>query len=212
MLELLQFFATSFVALFFVVDPFAAIPLLLSMTEGDSEGHRRATARKAAVTVAVVLLGFALAGGFVFRLFGIEMASFRIAGGILLFVMALDMMRARRSRTRTSDEEVAEGTDSSEVGTVPLGIPMMAGPGAMSTVTVLVESTKHSMPKLAMLALAVALTGLLSYIVLRGAEPLGRILKTTGLNILTRVMGLILAAVAVQIIVTGVHESFPGLR
>src|SRR5690606_5957785 len=141
-----------------------------------------------------------------------DLASFRVAGGILLFLMALDMMRASTSRTRTSKVEVREGVDMAEVGTVPLGVPMLAGPGAMSTVTVLVQSAQGSHGKLALVACAVLLTSVLTYFVLRGAEPLGRLLKTTGLSILSRVMGLILGAVAVQIIVTGIHEAFPGLK
>lgn len=212
MAELLGFSATTFIALFFVVDPFAAVPLLLVMTRGDTEAQRRATARKAALTVGIVLFGFGAAGSVVFRLFGIDMASFRVAGGILLFLMALDMMRAHTSPTRTSDEEVQEGTDRSEVGTVPIGVPMLAGPGSMSTVTVLVQGAKGSGLKLAIVGLCVVVTALLSYFVLRGAEPLGRVLKKTGLHILSRVMGLILAAVAVQIVLTGIHEAFPGLK
>lgn len=212
MAELFQFSVTSFVALFFVVDPFAAVPLLLSMTRGDSRERRALTARRAAITVGVVLLGFAAVGSLIFRIFGIDMASFRVAGGILLFLMALDMMQASTSRTRTSEEEVKEGVDMAEMGTVPLGVPMLAGPGAMSTVTVLVQSAKGSHTKLAVVACAVLLTSVLTYFVLRAAEPLGRLLKTTGLSILSRVMGLILAAVAVQIVITGIHEAFPNLK
>jgi multiple antibiotic resistance protein len=209
--DVFQFGATSFVALFFVVDPFAIVPVTLAMTHGYTPEQRRRTARRAAITVGLVLGGFAFAGGLLFRAFGIDMATFRIAGGILLFLMALDMLRAHRSATRTSEEEVREGTDKTEVGAVPLGMPMLAGPGAMSTVAVLVQGARGSWMKLVAVGLCVVATALLCYVVLAGAERLRALLKTTGLNVLNRIMGLILAAVAVQFVATGVKELFPAL-
>jgi multiple antibiotic resistance protein len=209
--ELVPFATTSFVALFFVVDPFAIIPVVLSMTQGYSPEQTRRTARRAATTVGLVLGGFAIGGGLLFRAFGIDVATFRVAGGILLFLMALDMLRAHRSETRTSDAEVREGADKSEVGAVPLGVPMLAGPGAMSTVTVLVQAAGTSYLKIAVVLLCVTVTAFLSYWILRAAAPIGSLLKTTGLNVLTRLMGLILAAVAVQFVATGVRELFPAL-
>lgn len=212
MSEWLGFAATTFFAIFFVVDPFAALPLFLTMTSDASASHRRTTALKAALTVAVVLLVFAAAGGAIFKLFGISIGAFRIAGGLLLFLMALDMMRARRSDTRTSDAEVAEGIDKSEVGIVPLGLPMLAGPGSIATVTVLMSSSRESMSRTAIVVTCILLTALLTYVVLISATFLGRKLKATGLNVLNRVMGLILTAVAVQFVATGIQELFPQVR
>lgn len=210
--QLIEFAVTAFSAVFFTVDPFAAVPLYLSMTAGDSPAQRRRTALKAALTVAVVLLVFALAGSVIFRLFGISIGAFRVAGGLLLFLMALDMMRAHRSDTRTSDAEVAEGADKSEAGIVPLGLPMLAGPGAIATVTVLVSASRDSTGKVAIVVICIVVTSLITFAVLRAATQVERTLKTTGLNVLNRVMGLILAAVAVQFVATGVRELFPQLH
>ena len=208
---MIEFAITAFTAVFFVVDPVAALPLFLTMTAGDSPQKRRATALKATLTVVATLLLFALAGGVIFRVFGISIGAFRVAGGVLLFLMALDMMRAQRSETRSSDAEVAEGQEKSEPGVVPLGLPMLAGPGAIATVSVLMNSARDSFAKSAIVVLCVLVTAVITYVVLRGATQLERTLKTTGLNVLNRVMGLILAAVAVQFVATGVRELFPFL-
>src|SRR5262249_48922017 len=139
------FTVTTLLAVFFVVDPFAAVPIFLTMTAGDTPEQRRGTAMKAGLTVACILLGFSIAGGLIFRVFGITIGSFRIAGGLLLFLMAVDMMRAQRSGTRATDAEVAEGVDRTEVGVVPLGLPVLAGPGSIATVTVLMSSAHESL-------------------------------------------------------------------
>lgn len=212
MADLLQFSVTAFCAVFFVVDPFVAVPLYLSMTAGNSAAQRRSTALKAALTVAAVLLTFALAGGAIFRLFGISIGAFRVAGGLLLFLMAVDMMRAQRSGTRTSDAEISEGAVQHESGIVPLGLPVLAGPGSIATVTVLMSSVRESMAKAVIVLLSIFVTAAITYVVLLGATSLQRVLRTTGLNVLSRVMGLILAAVAVQFVAIGVQELFPRLR
>lgn len=202
---------TTFSAVFLAVDPFAAVPLFLAMTAGDSVEHRRRTAAKATWTVALTLGAFAVAGGAIFRIFGVSIGAFRVAGGALLFLMAIDMLRARTSSTRTSDAEIAEGVDKAEVGIVPLGIPMLAGPGSIATVTVLMSAARESIVHQAFVLACVASTAAITYAVLRGAVWLERTLKTTGLNVLNRLLGLILAAVAVQFVAGGIQELFPGL-
>lgn len=209
--DLLGFSITAFFAVFMVVDPFAAVPLFLTMTTDNNADQRRSTARKAAITVAAVLLSFALAGGLIFRLFGISIGAFRIAGGLLLFLMSVEMMRAQRHATRTSEAEIAEGAVKEEAGVVPLGLPMLAGPGAIATVTVLMSSAADSTVKAAVVISCIVITALITYVVLLSATRLERALKTTGINVLNRVMGLILAAVAVQFVATGIRELFPQL-
>lgn len=209
--DLLQFAITAFTAVFFVVDPFAALPMFLTMTAGETPERRKWTARKAALTVAATLLTFALAGGLIFRMFGISIGAFRVAGGLLLFLMAVDMMRAQQSQTRASAAEVAEGQEKSEPGIVPLGLPMLAGPGSIATVSVLMNSARASFLKSAIVVLSAIFTAFVTWLVLRGAARLERALKKTGLAVLTRVMGLILAAVAVQFVATGIRELFPQL-
>jgi multiple antibiotic resistance protein len=207
----LSFALLTFSAIFFVVDPFAAVPLFLSITTGDSAEKRRRTAFKAAAVCTVTLLFFAATGGFLFRLLGVSMGAFRIAGGALLFLLALDMMRAQRSRVRTTPEEESEGFEKEDVAVIPLGIPMLAGPGAIATVTVLMGEAHARPERAATIAACVVATGALTFLMLRGALTLERRLKRTGLAILNRVMGLLLAAIAVEFVVTGLAEVFPGL-
>lgn len=208
MAELISFTLITFSAIFFVVDPFAAIPLFLAITQGDPPAKRRVMALKAALACTATLLLFVAAGGLIFRLFGITLGAFRIAGGILLFLLALDMMRAQRSRVRTSPEEITEGVEKDDVAIIPLGIPMLAGPGSIATVTVLMSKAETA-AKASIVVGCILTTGLLSYLLLRAAAVLERTLKQTGLNILNRIMGLILAAVAVQFVVSGIRDVLP---
>jgi multiple antibiotic resistance protein len=208
----LSFALLTFSAVFFVVDPFAAIPLFLVITEGDSVEKRRRAALKASVVATITLLVFSVAGGLIFRLFGITLGAFKIAGGILLFMVALDMLRAQRSRTRSVPEEEREGIVKEDVAVIPLGIPVLAGPGAIATVTVLMSDAWKAPGRVAVVVACVLVTGFLTFLLLRAATRLERALKQTGLNILNRLMGLLLAAVAVQFVVNGILDSFPALR
>ena len=152
---------------------------------------------------------FAALGGLIFRLLGISLGAFRIAGGLLLFLLAVDMLRAQRSRQRTSPEEVAEGTEKPDISLFPLAIPMLAGPGAISTVMVLMSRVDHYW-HYAVIFVSIALTAVGVYFVLKGALVIERRLGQTGLNVLQRVMGLILAAVAVQFVIEGIQSVLPG--
>lgn len=207
--EALAFSLSTLTTLFFVVDPPAAAPIFLSMTANDSAEHKRRTALRASIATFITLALFAAVGGVIFRLLGISLGAFRIAGGLLLFLLAVDMLRAERSRQRTSPEEEAEGTDKPDVSLFPLAIPMLAGPGAISTVMVLVSRVEHVW-HYGVIFIAIALTAIGVYYVLRGALIIERRLGHTGLNVLQRVMGLILAAVAVQFVVEGVQAVLPA--
>jgi len=157
------------------------------------------------------LFVFSATGGLIFKLFGITLGAFRIAGGILLFLLALDMMRAQRSRVRTSPEEESEGAEREDVAIIPLGIPMLAGPGSIATVTVLMSRAGGSWPHVAIVVACILATGVLTFVLLRMAPLLERTLRQTGLNILNRIMGLILAAVAVQFVVSGIADVLPQI-
>ncbi len=209
MSELISFAMLTFSAVFFVVDPFAVIPMFLAVTAGDSAAKKRATALRASAVCTVTLVAFALAGSLIFKLFGITLPAFRIAGGTLLFLMALDMLRAQRSRTRSSPEEEREGVMKDDVAVIPVGIPMLAGPGAIATVIVLMGQAKGSMMHGVIVLACVLATGVLTYLLLRSAAVLERALKQTGLNILNRLMGLLLAAMAVQFVIYGVRDVIP---
>lgn len=203
--ELAQFAVVAFTAIFFVVDPLAIIPVFLAMTRDDSPEKKRRMAFKAGAATIVTLLLFAVAGNVVFQIFGITLGAFKIAGGALLFLLALDMMKAQPSKVRVAPEEQAEGIERDDVAIVPLTIPMLAGPGAIAT-TMVVTSKADGPLKLAIVGVVVVVTGVLTWLVLRSALLIETRLGATGLNVMTRVMGLLLAAVAVQFIVDGAAD------
>lgn len=207
----LAFALSTLTTLFFVVDPLAAAPIYLAMTAQDDADHRRRTALRAAVATFAILAIFAAVGSLIFRLLGISIGAFRIAGGILLFLLAVDMLRAQRSRQRTSPEEEIEGVDKADISLFPLAIPMLAGPGSISTVMLLTSRVEHYWHYPVIFG-AVAVTAVAVYYVLSGATRMERRLGKTGMNVMQRVMGLILAAIAVQFVIEGIHAVLPLLR
>jgi multiple antibiotic resistance protein len=196
-----------FTSVFFIVDPFAVIPTFLAMTVRDTPPQRRAAARRGAWTCAIALIAFALAGSLIFKIFGITIGAFKIAGGVLIGLNALDMVQARRSQQRETAVETAEGIQKDDVSIMPLGVPMLAGPGAISTVMVLALGAK-SIAATVTLYLSIVLTSVITYFVLSAASLLERRLGQTGMRILTRLMGLVLCAIAIQFIIDGIKLSF----
>jgi len=196
-----------FTSVFFIVDPFAVIPTFLAMTARDTPPQRRVLARRGAWTCAITLILFALGGSLIFKLFGITIGAFKIAGGVLIGLNALDMVQARRSQQRETAVETAEGIQKDDIGIMPLGVPMLAGPGAISTVMVLALGAK-SVAATATVYISIVLTSVLTYFVLSAASIVERRLGQTGMRILTRIMGLVLCAIAVQFIIDGVKLSF----
>src|ERR1700760_2337282 len=155
-------------SIFFLVDPFAAIPAFLAITEGSDRKRQQHMARKGAITCFVVLTTFALAGKFIFRMFGITLPAFEIAGGVILLLIGIDMIEARRSPTQESTDETVEATSKDDAGIVPLGIPMLAGPGAISSVMILVGQALKPW-ELGVVLGAITLTAWLSHLLLNGA-------------------------------------------
>jgi multiple antibiotic resistance protein len=206
----LSFTFSTLTTLLLVVDAPAAVPLYLSMTESDTLEHKRRTAFRASLAAGLVLAAFGAMGGLIFRVLGISLGAFRIAGGVLLFLLAIDMLRAQRSRQRTSPEEEAEGLDRPDISIFPLAIPMLAGPGATSTVMVLVSRAQHLWQYIVVFG-AIALTSLITLALLRSGLRVERRLGQTGMNVLQRVMGLILAATAVQFVVDGAATLLPTI-
>ena len=164
-------------------------------------------ARKAALTCFIVLTSFALAGQLIFRMFGITLPAFEIAGGLILLLIGLDMLEAKRSPTQEAHGDTEEGAAKEDAGIVPLGIPMLAGPGAISSVMVLVGQAP-SMFRWEMGAVlgSIAITCLVSYLVLAGAGRVRAVLGETGIRILVRIMGLLLVALAMQFFVNGLTD------
>ena len=195
-----------FTSVLFIVDPFAAVPTFLAMTERDSPAQRRLLAKRGAWTCAITLIAFALGGSLIFRIFSITIGAFKIAGGVLIGLNALDMVQGRRSQQRETPAERAEGIQKDDIGIIPLGVPMLAGPGAISTVMVLALGSKGALLTAAVYV-AITLTALISFYVLAAASLVERRLGHTGMRILTRLMGLVLCAIAVQFIIDGIKLS-----
>lgn len=196
---MIEYAALAFASLFAIVDPFAAIPVFLAVTAGSSLDERRRVARIACLTATAVIAGFALAGPLVFRLFGVTLAAFQIAGGLVLLLAAFDMLRAQASPLRATAEEVAEGVRNGDVAITPLAVPLLAGPGAITMAIVQSGRAASLVEHLAFYAV-VAAVGLTAYGALRLAADGARHISPTVLNIVTRLMGLLVAAIGVQFI------------
>lgn len=195
-----------FTSVLFIVDPFAVIPTFLAMTERDAPPQRRVLARRGAWTCAVTLTLFALGGSLIFKVFGITIGAFKIAGGVLIGMNALDMVQARRSHQKETPVEKAEGINKDDIGIMPLGIPMLAGPGAISTVMVLALASKTALSTAALYA-SITLTSWIAFHTLAAASAVERRLGQTGMRILTRLMGLVLLAIATQFVLDGLKLS-----
>ncbi len=198
---MLEYAFLTFGSLFAIVDPFAAIPTFLAMTSNDPPGARRRMARTACITTAGVLAAFALLGPSIFHLFGITLSAFQIAGGLVLLLSALDMLRAQKSPLKETPEEVAEGMSKEDIAITPLAVPLLAGPGAITTSIVLAGRATTLAHKAVFFAL-IALVALASYWTLTLAAESAKKLSPIFLNIVTRLMGLLLAAIGVQFILS----------
>jgi multiple antibiotic resistance protein len=210
--EALALSIVSLSAIFFVVDPFAAVPFFLAMTREHPPQKRRETALRASLTAGLVLATFAVAGAWIFRLLGIGLPAFKIAGGVVLLLLAVDMIRTQPSRTRITDKELEAGADKEDVAIVPLAMPLLAGPGSIATVVVLMARAREGQWWQAVPVLgAIAVTAGLTYLVLSGAARIERVLGRTGLAIMERAAGLLLVAVAVQFMLDGIGEGLPRL-
>jgi len=204
---LVRFSVLALSSIFFLVDPFAAIPSFLAITGSASPERSRQMARKGTLTCFIVLTSFAVAGQLIFRLFGITLPAFEIAGGMILLLIGLDMLQAKRSATQETSGDTEEGATKDDAGIVPLGIPMLAGPGAISSVMVLVGQTRSVWCwEMGAILASITLTSLVSYLVLAGAGRVLKVLGETGIRVLVRVMGLLLVALAMQYFVNGLTD------
>jgi len=192
-------------SIFFLVDPFAALPTFLAVTAGATKIRRRAMALKASVTAWVALSAFALLGRYLFQMFGITLPAFEIAGGIILLLIGLDMLEAKRSPTQEVSGDAEEAASKEDAGIVPLGIPMLAGPGSITSVMVLVGQAQNSL-QIGIILGAIAVTAAVCFFVLGNSDKVATVLGDTGIRILVRIMGLLLVALAVQYFVNGMAD------
>ena len=190
-------------SLFVIVDPLATVPAFLAMTPNDTPEQRIRTARLACCVTAGVLLVFSVAGQLVFRIMGITMPAFQIAASIVLLLVALDMLRAQRSRVMETHEETKAGIEKPDIAVTPLAIPMLAGPGAISTVILLQNEAKNIAEHIALYG-CILTVALASYMILRIAARGSRWLNPIAMSIATRIMGLLLASVAIQFMLNAI--------
>jgi len=200
-----------FVALAVIVNPVSALPLFVSMTANNSTAEKRQIARMASTSVAVVLVLAAFLGQPILALFGITIASFKVGGAILILLMAISMMHAAPNRQKQTPEEAVEARHKENIAVVPLAIPLLAGPGAIST-TIVYATERASLGHLGLIVLCCLLVAAATWVTLRLATPVSIWLGETGVNIATRLMGLLLAAVAVEIFTSGLVVLLPGLK
>lgn len=203
-------FLKSFVALMAIVNPIGIVPIFLALTASDSEKERKHTAHMSAFSVGMILLLAAFAGEAILSFFGIGLPSFRVGGGILVLLMAISMLQAKQSRVRQSPSEAEYAEEKENVAVVPLAIPLMAGPGAIS-LAIIHGHQAVTIPSKFMLGTSIVAVALVALVSLHLAKPIGKALGVTGLNIATRIMGLILASIGVQMIAQGLLKLLPGL-
>jgi multiple antibiotic resistance protein len=198
------YFTGALVSIFFIVDPFGVVPIYLTIAKRFNEADQRAIRRKSTVIATAILVLFAVSGMRFFQVFGITLPAFQIGGGLVLLIMGVKQLDSERRRVQEDEED--ESLERDNVTIFPMATPLLAGPAAISTV-ILYSTSEPSPLRLAELILAVLIVMLLCYVVLSFSPLLLRVLGKTGLNILTRLMGLVLVAVAVQFVLTGLQEA-----
>ena len=205
----LQEYLRFLVTLTAVLDPFLAVPVFLTLTATHSPQARVVLVRVVAITVFAVLAASAVLGEAILTTIGASLAAFRVGGGLVLLLMSLAMLNAQAGGVRQSEAEAAELESGEVKGVVPLAVPLLAGPGAISTT--IIEAQQGGAAHLAAIVACIAAVSVISWVVLRAAYPIGARLGTTGLNIATRLLGLLLAALAIQTMAGGLKQLFPGL-
>ena len=198
------------IAIFVLIDPVGAIPVYLSITPGYTAVEHRRTVRRIAVATTLILLGSLVIGGPALDLLGVGIPAFRVAGGLLILLLALAMMRPGPGGTRQTQEEASEAAEKPDIAVIPMATPILAGPGAIGAMIVYGHIRTSVVNDLVLAAIAVVI-GASTWLALRLAAPIGSRLGKTGISLLTRIMGLLLAAIAVEMAANGLRDLFPGL-
>ncbi len=201
MTESLTFGILSFTSLFTLINPLGTMPVFMAMTANLSLPARNTTAKKASIISFITIVAFAFTGQLLFQFFGISANSFRVVGGVIFFMMGMDMLRARLDQVKIKDEEVKNYV--TDISITPLAIPMICGPGAITNIIVLMEDA-DSVSKKAVLIGVVALIMMLTYVILFSSSKLFKVLGQTGINVMMRIMGLIVMVIAVEFFFSGI--------
>lgn len=202
---LVEYIIFAFSSLFIIVDPLATIPAFISMTPDESVQDRQRMARLACIVMAAVLIVFAAAGKLIFKFLSISIPAFKVAASIVLMLVAIDMLRAQRSRVHETREETAEGANKTDIAITPLAVPMLAGPGAIATVIALQSKAVTVVEHAALFGCVVAVS-IVSYLILHFAASGARRVSPIALRITARIMGLLLAAVAIQFLINALQD------
>ena len=197
------------VTLLAVLDPFLAVPIFLSVTAGRDAASRTRLVNAVTVTVFLVLAGAAVFGEGLLRLIGASLPAFQVGGGLVLLLMALSMLNAEAGQIRQTEREAQELESGQRFGVVPLAVPLLAGPGAISTT--IIAAQPGGPAHIGAIIACIALITAVEWVILRLADPVGARLGTTGLNIATRLLGLLLAAIAIETMAEGLKRLFPPL-
>ncbi|MCG3158719.1 MAG: hypothetical protein DKINENOH_05363 [bacterium] len=205
---MLAFALNAFVAVLVITDPLGNVPIFASLLNDYRPEQRHALIRRACLVGVLILTLFALMGGFILKIFGITIGAFRIAGGLILFGIAMNMLAAQKSRVHFTPSEQVEAQVKEDISIVPLAIPLISGPGAIATVMTLTTQAQN-FAHLAIIIAAILFAGALSYVIYHYAGALLLKMGETGINLMTRLLGLILAVMAVQFVINGVRDSFP---
>ncbi|AOJ30326.1 YchE family NAAT transporter [Burkholderia metallica] len=201
----------SFISLLALINPVGAVPFFLSLTAQQTEAERRRTVRIASVSVFCVITVTTLLGQQIIDFFGISVGSLEVGGGIIMLLMAINMLNAQIGNTRSTPEERHEAELKDNIAVVPLAIPLLTGPGSISTVIIYAANSRHWYERAGLVAIGAALA-FLCFVAMRLAEPIANWIGRTGINIATRLMGLMLSALAVEFIVNGLRALLPALR
>jgi len=202
----LAFGATAMASIFAIVDPLGVVPFFSVLTEDMDAAQKQNIISKACLTATITLGVFAVFGQWIFAGFGFTIPAFRIAGGIVLFGVAFEMLRGERSRTRLTQQEREETLERDEVAVVPLGIPLLAGPGAITTVMILMSSPATAPEDKLFVFAGILAAVLATYVLLHNADRIFRRIGRAGTRAVGRVMGLLIAAIAVQFVIDGILE------
>lgn len=200
----------AFISVLVIINPLGAIPIYISLSMRHAPEDKLKIVRTASIAVGIILLISALIGEYLLRLFGISIASFRVAGGILVLLLAISMMNAQTAPARQTKEEQQEAFSKENIAVVPLALPLLAGPGAISTM-IIAANNVNRWYDFAGLALVSVVVAVIIWGALKLAEPISQFLGRTGINIATRIMGLLLAAISIEFITDGIRVLLPGL-
>ncbi len=208
--ELIHYGLIAFSSLFAIVDPLGNTSVFMTLTANNSLERKINIAKRASLTSFLVMMLFAVAGRLIFQVFGITIGAFQIAGGIILFRISMNMLAARKSRETQTDEEIEDAVDKEDVAIIPLAIPMMSGPGAITTVIMLMGRA-WSIWHILVLFCCISAVCFTAYLILRISSRIVKFMGRTGLNTMTRVMGLLLAVISVQFVINGIKSTIPEI-